>query len=205
MFDFLKKRPPPPPAARKKPAPRSRELTAISQKLGQVSTRDDIDRILKAVQSSRQAIIKEIRELPAEEELADMMVKQITAPLKGYLAELSSNQAVKQQMPSRLSGSQAPKSLDQVVGEMKQKMEMLTPRHLRVLGVLAQKREEWLGYEEIGAFCVPALSGSCIRGYVADLINVYRIPLEKQAFGKQSRVRLPEQVFKQLAISKLAD
>jgi len=204
MFNPFRKKKPKKTPTKPRQKPQNKDLIEIKQLIEQLSTKSDVDRVRKDVISSRKAIIKEVSSIPESQQLSSLLTEHITSPLKDYIAQaLSSNQAVKQLGVKQLSSNQA--GLDKIVVEMKQKVDMLTPRHMRVLSVLAQKREEWLGYDSIGSLCSPQLSGSCIRGYIADLINVYSIPIEKKTFGKQGRVRVSEKTFKQLAITKLID
>ena len=94
-------------------------------------------------------------------------------------------------------------SLDEVVSEMKAKLSMLSQRHIRILNILAQNRDMWMTYNEISAHTSPPLTPSCIRGYISDLVNNYKIPIDKKMHGKITKVRLPSRVFKQLAITRL--
>ena len=54
-------------------------------------------------------------------------------------------------------------------------------------------------------FTNPVLTASCIRGYISDLMKIYKIPIEKKIHGKHTKVRITNEVFKQLAITKLND
>jgi hypothetical protein len=182
------------------------DLKEIKNLILNLSTKDDIKQLTLDVASSRKAVIQEVKRLPDQQQLSSILAEQITAPLKTYIEkEMTTDQAVKQLDGKQLSAYQADSGLETIVGEMKQKMDMLTARHLKVLSVLAQQRNDWLRYEEIGALCSPPVSGSCARGYVADLINVYKIEVEKKSLGRQSGVKLSPQAIKQLALSKLID
>ena len=175
----------------------------IEERLELLSTKEDIERVIAQVLSTQETIISEVGMIPDREKLIGLLAEHITSPLKEYVAqELSSNQAVKQPAANRLSSNQAvkqKKTLDQTINELKYNMDRLTQRHIKILNVLAQNRDVWMGYEEIGQFCSPQLTGSCIRGYIADLINVYSIPLEKKSFGRQNKVKIPQGVLKKIA------
>ncbi|MBL7160868.1 MAG: hypothetical protein ISS93_03405 [Candidatus Aenigmarchaeota archaeon] len=168
-------------------------------------TKDDVKLILNEIASSREAVIKEVTGIP--DSISGVMAEQITSPLRDFISsELSSYQAVKQVDSEELSSYQAvkqEKSLDDVVQEMKKRLDMLSQRHLKILQILVQNNGEWLDYEEIGKFCSPQLTGSCIRGYVADLLNSYKIPIQKEIFGRKSRIKISEEGLKQLAVTKL--
>lgn len=191
MFGFLRKK---------------KSLPSRPRKASRSGT-TDLKKILAEISTSRDKIIQEIHRIPDSQQMTSLLAEQITSPLKEFIAEtLSRTHAVKQETENRLSGNQAvkqEKTLDEVVTEMKNRLEMLSQRHLKVIGILAQNKDEWLGYEDIGSFCSPPLTGSCIRGYVADLVNVYKIPIEKKNFGRQSRVRIAEDGWKQMAVTKI--
>jgi len=211
MFGFLKKKKP---VKKNRKRNRSKNSNEIKQILEKVSTKEDVERIIQEVSSSREAILTEVTKMPAS--ISSAMVDQITLPLKEYITaeiaqsgmkQLSIDQAVKQLDTKQLSSSQAIKQqgLADAIAEMKISLERLTQRHLKVLNILVQNREEWLDYEELGKFCNPQLTGSCIRGYIADLINSYKIPIEKRNFGRRSKIKISPSGVKQLAISKLSD
>lgn len=166
----------------------------------ELSTKKDIERVLNEIVNSREKIMDEVAKIP--DSLPAVLAESITSPLKEFISQkLSSNQAVKQVKVKQLSTNQA---LDRVVSEMKERLEMLSQRHIKVLNILAHNRDEWLAYEEIGKYCSPEITGSCIRGYVSDLINSYNIPIEKKNFGRKSKVRLPDKAMKELAIARLS-
>ena len=214
MFGLFKKKKP----VAKKRASKRREFpkTQLNEALKQLSTKSDVQIILKEITQSRDAVIQEVTKLP--ESLSTHLVDQITAPLREFFQselshvpqsqQLSINQAIKQVNPQKLSSNQAvkqQKSFDDVISEMKERVENLSQRHLKVINILIQNRDGWLEYEDIGKYCNPQLTGSCIRGYVADLINSYKIPIEKKIFGRKSKVKISPQGLKQLALSKMVD
>ncbi|MBI4021129.1 MAG: hypothetical protein HY369_02715 [Candidatus Aenigmarchaeota archaeon] len=197
MFKLFRREKP-----RKRRPSRQRDTSDIKDILRTLSTKDDVSKIVAEVTRSREMILNRMAD---KDLLPRMLAEHVTAPLREAISlGLSSSQAVKQSDRKRLSASQAAKSLDEVVLETKQKIEMLTPRHLKVLQALAEQRD-WLTYEGIGSLCAPPVSGSCIRGYVADLVNVYKIPLEKMNAGRQTKVRISEKTLKEFAITKLSD
>jgi len=199
----------------RKPRKKPGQLKGLDKRLDKLSTKDDVERIVKEIASSRDAVLTEVGKIP--DSVSNILVEQITSPLKDFISselaeggikQLSINEAVKQKGVKQLSSNQAvkqKKSIDDVVSEMKERLEMLSQRHLKVLNILVQNREVWLDYEDVGKFCSPQLTGSCIRGYVADLINSYKIPVDKRNFGRKSKVKLSGRAVKQLAISKLVD
>jgi len=199
----------------RKPRKKPGQLKGLDKRLDKLSTKDDVERIVKEIASSRDAVLTEVGKIP--DSVSNILVEQITSPLKDFISselaeggikQLSINEAVKQEGVKQLSSNQAvkqKKSIDDVVSEMKERLEMLSQRHLKVLNILVQNREVWLDYEDVGKFCSPQLTGSCIRGYVADLINSYKIPVDKRNFGRKSKVKLSGRAVKQLAISKLVD
>ena len=192
---FRKKKhvPAPEPATKKKTA-KKRTPRAVNKQ--------DIERILKEIISTREVLLQEMNRIP--DSVSGLLVDRITQPLKQFLSqELSAQQAIKQPVPEGLSSNQAVPTLEQAVDEMKARLENLSQRHMKILNVLVQNRDSWLDYEEIGSFCTPQLTGSCIRGYVADLINTYTIPIEKKAFGRRSKVKISPRGLKQIAITKL--
>ena len=203
-FAFWKKSPILKRPAAKKP----RERLKSSRDLSRMHTKEDIQTILQEIVFAREKIIEEVHKIPDSTKIESLLAEQLLTPLREFIStQVSTRPAVKQMAEHPLSSNQAvkQKSLDQLISEMKMNLESLSQRHVRILSILAQQRNEWLGYDQIGALCTPSLTASCIRGYIADLINVYRIPLEKKNFGRQSKVRIPEKVWKQLAITKLAD
>ncbi len=215
MFGGIFRRKPKEREVRKRPGKRKSELSGLGKKLDNLSTKEDVERIIKEVAASRDAVISEVGKIP--DSVSSILADQITSPIKDFISselehreprQLSINQAVKQEDVKQLSSNQAVKqkrSIEEVVGEMRQKLEMLSQRHLKVLNVLVQNRDSWLDYEEIGRECSPQLTGSCIRGYVADLINSYSIPIVKKNFGRKSKVRVSDKAIKHLAITKLVD
>lgn len=202
MFSIFKKK------KKQKSRPRrtKRATPKMDSMLANLSTKDDVKKIIAEISSSRDTILDEMTKMP--ESLSSHLVEQITAPLKEAITqELSSNQAVKQLTLDRLSSNQAvpssKKTLEDAVQEMKDRMENLSQRHLKVLHVLIQNREQWLDYDEIGSYCSPQLTGSCVRGYIADLINTYRIPVEKKGFGRKNKIRVSPQTVKELALTTI--
>lgn len=192
----------------------SKQMRKTHSALHNVSTKDDVQTILREIAQSREAVLQEVSKIP--DSLSLLLVNQITSPLKDFISsELNNTQAVKQlSIPEAvhhspamtLSNNQAvkqKKSIDDVIVEMKERLERLSQRHLKILNILVQNREAWLEYDELGKFCSPSLTGSCIRGYIADLINSYSIPIEKKNFGRKSKVRISQQAVKELAITKL--
>ena len=231
MFGFLKKKSRPP-AKRKTASPRALDelvrssrtssdlLNSIKEALNQVSTKvsskEDIDRVLKEIALSKESIVSAIHDLPQEEDIVQLLVSQITEPLKSFL----STRLAAEPVPVRLGGRPAQptaihpaptfqpadqEALDSIVSDMKTKLSMLSQRHLKIINVLAQNRNLWIDYEKIGDQCQPTLTGSCIRGYVSDLIKNYRLPVEKKIVGRQMKVRLSEAAFKKMVMAKLVE
>ena len=168
------------------------------------------------IREAKDVIVEELYKRPDSEEISHLLVEHITQPVKEYISKLVGG---KEEASNRLNTYQAleqikepievldedkkKESLDEVVSEMKAKLSMLSQRHIRILNILAQNRDMWMTYNEISAHTSPPLTPSCIRGYISDLVNNYKIPIDKKMHGKITKVRLPSRVFKQLAITRL--
>lgn len=197
--------------------PKRRKSTtnsSIEKKIDKLSTKKDIENVLTEIIASRDAVLTEVSKIP--DSVSNLMVDQITSPLKDFISaeltnnddikQLSINEAIKHEDVKQLSNNQAvKKGFDEVIMEMKEKIENLSQRHLKILNILVQNRGAWLDYEEVGKYCNPQLTGSCIRGYIADLINSYKMPINKKNFGRKSKIKLSNKAVKQLAITKLVD
>jgi len=179
----------------------ARKATRVPENL---STKDDIKALHAEIVASREVLLSHIQKIPDHHTLGSLLIEHITEPLKQQF--ISSANPIKRIEAATATGEEpiTQKSLDAIIDETKRKLDMLSQRHVKILDVLARNRGEWLSYQEIGQYCSPPLTGSCIRGYVADLINMYQISIEKKSMGKQSRVRVTERMVKDMAIAKLS-
>ena len=187
-------------------------LNSIKEAINQLSSKQDIENVLKEIAVSREDILAAVDKVPADDDIAQLLVSQITEPLKEFLnARLGAIPdrplvpiTIRAREPVPLMKSEE-HELEGIVSDMKTKLSMLSQRHMKIINILAQNRNLWVDYENIGEQCQPALTGSCIRGYISDLTKNYKLPIEKKNFGRQMKIRLSESAFKKMVMAKLVE